>query len=414
MKIALGVCGGIAAYKAAEVVRLLQERGVSVQVVMTAGAQEFVRPLTFAALSGEKVITGMFGSDAEQQPNVDSAVEHIAIAQSIDALLVAPATADTLAKFAHGIAGDFLGTLYLATKAPVIVAPAMNVNMWEHPATQANLELLRQRGVRIVEPGSGYLACGMVGAGRLASPEEIVAATLEHLGISQELAGETVLITAGPTYEPIDPVRFIGNRSSGKMGYALAEAALRRGAKVILVSGPTALKPPSAAETVFVETAHQMRAAVLDRWQQASIIIMAAAVADYHVKTVSTEKIKRNGPLELQLEPNADILADLGGLRDAGGKHTPLLIGFAAETEHLLQNARAKMAKKRADAIILNDVSRSDIGFNSDRNEVTIVTATDTVTVPATGKLEIAQKILEAAIHLRRQQATLVPSPVRS
>ena len=406
MKIALGVSGGIAAYKSAEIVRLLQDRGITVQVIMTASAQEFVRPLTFAALSGEKVITGMFGSEGEHA-NLDSAIEHIAVAQSIDALLVAPATADTIAKFAQGIANDFLSTLYLATKAPVIVAPAMNVNMWEHPATQANLEILRARGVHVVEPGSGYLACGMVGAGRLAEPETIVAATLERLGISQDLAGETVLVTAGPTYEPVDPVRFIGNRSSGKMGYALAEAALRRGAKVVLVSGPTALKPPSAAETIFVETTQQMRTAVVDRWEKANLIIMAAAVADYHVKNPAVEKIKRTGPMELQLEPNSDILADLGTLRQGSGKRTPLLIGFAAETEHLLDNARKKLAAKRADAIVVNDVSRSDIGFNSDKNEVTIVTPTETIAVPEADKLEIAQKILQAAITLRRGQATL-------
>jgi phosphopantothenoylcysteine decarboxylase / phosphopantothenate---cysteine ligase len=410
MKIALGVTGGIAVYKAAEIVRQLQERGMTVQVIMTAAAQEFVRPLTFAALSGEKVITSMFGSGAEQ-PNLDSAVEHISVAQSIDALLVAPATADTLAKFAQGIANDFLSTLYLATTAPVIVAPAMNVNMWGHPATQANLDILRRRGILVVEPGSGYLACGMVGAGRLAEPEEIVAATLERLGISQDLAGETVLVTAGPTHEPIDPVRYIGNRSSGKMGYALAEAALRRGAKVILVSGPTALQPPVAAETIFVETAQQMRTAVLDRWEQADFIIMAAAVGDYHVKNLAPEKIKRTGALELQLEPNPDILADLGSLRHATGKRTPILIGFAAETEDLLENARAKLMKKRVDAIVLNDVSRTDIGFDADRNEVTIVTPTETVTVPEASKLEVAQKILEAALHIRQQQATAVSVP---
>ena len=400
MKIALGVSGGIAAYKAAEIVRQLQERGVTVQVIMTAAAQEFVRPLTFAALSGEKVITSMFGS-GDEQPNLDSAVEHISVAQSIDALLVAPATADTLAKFAQGIANDFLSTLYLATTAPVIVAPAMNVNMWEHPATQANLEILRRRGVHIVEPGSGYLACGMVGAGRLAEPEEIVAATLERLGVAQDFAGQTLLVTAGPTREPIDPVRYLGNRSSGKMGYALAEAALRRGAKVILVSGPTALQPPSAAEIIFVETAQQMRTAVLDRWEQASFIIMAAAVADYHVKNVSPEKIKRQGPLELQLEPNADILADLGSLRHATGKRSPLLIGFAAETGNLLENARAKLTRKRVDAIVLNDVSRSDIGFDSDGNEVTILTSSDTIALPEASKLEVAQKILDTALRLR-------------
>ena len=410
MKIALGVSGGISAYKAAEIVRQLQERGVHVQVVMTLAAQEFVRPLTFAALSGEKVITSMFDA-GDAQPNLDSAVEHISVAQSIDALLVAPATADVLARFAQGIANDFLSTLYLATTAPVIVAPAMNVNMWEHPAMQANLEILRSRGVHVVEPGSGYLACGMVGAGRLAEPAEIVAATLERLGVTQDLAGETVLVTAGPTHEPIDPVRYLGNRSSGKMGYALAEAALRRGAKVILVSGPTALQPPWAADTVFVETAQQMRTAVLDRWEQASFIIMAAAVADYHVKNVSPEKIKRRSAMELQLEPNADILADLGSLRHATGKHSPVLIGFAAESENLLENARTKLAKKRVDAIVLNDVARSDIGFDADRNEVTIVTPSEVIAVPEASKLEVAQKILEAAMRIRLQQATLAPAP---
>ena len=407
MKIALGVSGGIAAYKAAEIVRLLQDRGARVQVVMTAASQEFIRPLTFAALSGEKVITSMFGSSAEE-PNLDSAVEHIAVAQSIDCLLVAPATADVIAKFAQGISNDFLSTLYLATTAPVILAPAMNVNMWEHPATKANLEILRARGVHIVEPGSGYLACGMVGAGRLAEPEQIVAATLERLGVTQDLAGETVLVTAGPTHEPIDPVRYLGNRSSGKMGYALAEAALRRGAKVILVSGPTALQPPNAAETLFVETAQQMRTAVLDRWEQADIIIMAAAVADYHVKNVSQQKIKRNGAIELELEPNADILADLGNLRQAAGKTKPMLIGFAAETGNLLENARAKLVKKSVDAIVLNDVSRAEIGFNSDRNQVTIVTASDTIPMAEASKLDVATKIFETVLRLRREKTSTV------
>src|SRR5690242_5805071 len=255
MKIALGVSGGIAAYKAAEVVRLLQDRGVRVQVVMTHAAQEFVRPLTFAALSGEKVITDMFAEGGQGQPNLDAAIEHIAVAQAIDALLVAPATADVLARFAQGIANDFLTTLYLATTAPVVVAPAMNVNMWNHAATQANLDILRKRGVRIVEPGEGYLACGMTGPGRLAENEAIVAAAMEALGASQELAGETALITAGPTRERIDPVRYLTNRSSGRMGYALAEAALRRGARVLLVSGPTALPPPGGAEVTPVESA---------------------------------------------------------------------------------------------------------------------------------------------------------------
>src|SRR5438309_3583085 len=287
MKVALGVAGGIAAYKAAEIVRLLQERGIRVQVVMTEAAQEFIKPLTFAALSGEKVITGMFAGSGTEQPNIDSAVEHIAVAQSIDALLVAPATADILGRFAHGIATDFLTTLYLATTAPVVVAPAMNVNMWNHEATQANIETLKKRGVRVVAPDSGYLACGMTGPGRLAENEAIVAALMETLGASQDLAGETVLITAGPTREKIDPVRYLTNRSSGRMGYALTEAASRRGARVLLVSGPTALPAPGAAELTEVESTEQMRDAVLNLLPQATIVIKTAAVSDYRPKSVA-------------------------------------------------------------------------------------------------------------------------------
>src|SRR3984885_2049716 len=298
MKIALGVTGGIAAYKAAEIVRLLQDRGIRVQVIMTRAAQEFVRPLTFAALSGEKVITGMFATGMfapgeepeEQEPNIDSAIEHIAVAQAIDALVVAPATADVLAHFAQGIASDFLTTLYLATTAPVIVAPAMNVNMWNHPATQANLQILRQRGVQIVEPGAGYLACGMIGAGRLAANETIIAAVMEALGASQDFSGETVLITAGPTREKIDPVRYLTNRSSGRMGCALAETALRRGARVLLVMGPSWLTPPGAAELTRVESTEEMRDAVLKLLPQASVVIKTAAVSDYRPKAAASQK----------------------------------------------------------------------------------------------------------------------------
>src|SRR5271167_1436194 len=311
MKIALGVTGGIAAYKAAEIVRLLQDRGIRVQVIMTRAAQEFVRPLTFAALSGEKVITGMFLPGEEQAANIDSAIEHIAVAQSIDTLVVAPATADVLAHFAQGIASDFLTTLYLATTAPVVVAPAMNVNMWNHPATQANLEILRQRGVKIVEPGSGYLACGMTGSGRLAENEAIVAALLEALGASQDLNGETVLITAGPTREKIDPARYLTNRSSGRMGYAVAEAALRRGARVLLVSGPTALTPPGAAEVTRVESAEEMRQVALKLLPQATIVIKTAAVSDYRPKSPVSQKIKRSGHMTLDLEPTVDIVSEI-------------------------------------------------------------------------------------------------------
>jgi len=405
MKIALGVCGGIAAYKAAEIIRLLQARGIRVQVIMTASAQEFIRPLTFAALSGEKVITSMFAAEAGAEPNIDSAIEHIAVAQSIDALVVVPATADVLAKFAQGIANDFLTTLCLATIAPVVVAPAMNVNMWEHPATQGNLEALRKRGVKIVEPGSGYLACGMAGPGRLAENEAVVAAVLEALGASQDLAGETVLITAGPTQEKIDPVRYLTNRSSGRMGYALAEAALRRGARVLLVSGPVALKPPSAAELTSVESASRMRDAVLRLLPESSIVIKAAAVADYTVSNPPEQKIKRTGRMSLDLEPTSDILAEI-----ARRKASQVIIGFAAETENVLDNARKKLASKSLDAIVVNDVSREGIGFDSERNAVTILTADETIEVPETSKWEVAQRVLDCAVRLKKSRGVLAPS----
>ncbi|HXZ31472.1 MAG TPA: bifunctional phosphopantothenoylcysteine decarboxylase/phosphopantothenate--cysteine ligase CoaBC [Terriglobales bacterium] len=401
MKIVLGVSGGIAAYKAAEIVRLLQERGIRVQVIMTRAAQEFVRPLTFAALSGEKVITDMFAA-GDEAPNIDSAIEHIAVAQSIDALLVAPATADVLARFAQGIANDFLSTLYLATTAPVVVAPAMNVNMWNHPATQANLEILKKRGVRVVEPGTGYLACGMTGPGRLAENEAIVAAALEALGASEELGGETVLITAGPTREKIDPVRYLTNRSSGRMGYALAEAALRRGARVLLVTGPTALAPPDAAEVTRVESAEDMRNAILKLLPRATIIIKTAAVADYRPKSIQSQKIKRTGPISLELEPTADILGEI-----ARHKQGQIVIGFAAETQNALENARKKLAAKSLDAIVVNDVSREGVGFDSDRNAVTIITQHDVVEVPETSKWEVAQRVLDQVIRLREHKPVL-------
>jgi phosphopantothenoylcysteine decarboxylase / phosphopantothenate---cysteine ligase len=405
MKVALGVTGGIAAYKAAEIVRLLQDRGIRVQVVMTRAAQEFVRPLTFAALSGEKVITGMFSPDEEHAANIDSAIEHIAVAQSIDALLVAPATADVLAHFAQGIASDFLSTLYLATTAPVVVAPAMNVNMWNHPATQANLETLRRRGVKIVEPDSGYLACGMTGAGRLAENEAIVASVLEALGASQDLSGEAVLITAGPTREKIDPARYLTNRSSGRMGYAIAEAALRRGARVLLVSGPTALTPPVAAEITRVESTEQMRDAVMNLLPQSTIVIKTAAVSDYRAKSASAQKIKRKGPITLELEPTADILKEI-----SSRKQSQIIVGFAAETENVLENARQKLAAKQLDAIVVNDVSREGIGFDSDRNEVTIITNDEVVEVPETTKWEVAQRVLDQVVRLRQRRK----SPVKA
>jgi phosphopantothenoylcysteine decarboxylase / phosphopantothenate---cysteine ligase len=401
MKVALGVTGGIAAYKAAELVRLLQDRGLRVQVIMTRAAQEFVRPLTFAALSGEKVITDLFGAGAEE-PNIDSAVEHIAVAQAIDALVVAPATADVIAKFAHGEANDFLTTLFLATTAPVVVAPAMNVNMWDHPATKANIETLKRRGVNVVDPDSGYLACGMVGAGRLAANDKIVDATLRSLNAMPDLAGETVLITAGGTREPIDPVRYIGNRSSGRMGYALAEAALRRGAKVILVSGPSALKPPANATFIPIQTAAEMRNAVMSSLSEATIIIKAAAVSDFTVRQVAPEKIKRKGPITLELEPTADILAEIGAQ-----KNGRIVVGFAAETEHILQNARKKLQAKSLDAIVLNDVSQPGIGFDSERNAVTILTPTGAENIPETSKWEVAHRVLDKVVKIKQQRQNL-------
>jgi phosphopantothenoylcysteine decarboxylase/phosphopantothenate--cysteine ligase len=395
MKIALGVSGGIAAYKAPEIVRLLQDRGIRVQVVMTRAAQEFVRPLTFAALSGEKVITDLFGSESGDA-NVESAIEHIAVAQAVDALVVVPATADLLARFAQGIASDFLSTLYLATTAPVVVAPAMNVNMWNHAATQANLDILRKRGVRIVEPGDGYLACGMTGSGRLAENDTIVTAVMEALGASQDLAGETILVTAGPTREKIDPVRYLTNRSSGRMGYAIAEAALRRGARVLLVSGPTSITAPGAAELTSVQTAEEMLAAVLKLLPESTIVIKTAAVADFRPKAAAGQKIKRKGAMTLELEPTADILAEI-----ARRKTSQLVIGFAAETEKVLENARKKLASKSLDAIVVNDVSHEGVGFDSDRNAVTIISQSDVVAVPETSKWEVAHRVLDQVVKLR-------------
>jgi phosphopantothenoylcysteine decarboxylase/phosphopantothenate--cysteine ligase len=402
MKIALGVTGGIAAYKAADIARRLQERGIRVQVVMTESAQEFVRPLTFAALTGEKVITEMF-SQRDSNSTLDSSVEHIGVAQSIDGLLVAPATAATLSRFATGLSEDFLSTLYLATLAPVVVAPAMNVNMWRHAATQANLQTLRARGVTVVEPGEGYLACGMTGEGRLADTDAIVAALLDRLARAQDLKGEQVLISAGPTYEAIDPVRYLGNRSSGKMGYALAEAALRRGARVTLVSGPTALEAPPVEELVAVESSAQMRQALLERFGRATVTIMTAAVSDFTPAEVAAQKIKRESTadsgLHLELRPTADILAELSARRSPG----QLLIGFAAETEKLAENALRKLERKKLDAIVVNDVSRPGLGFGSDRNAGEIITATGSTVIEEMTKTEMAHRILDAVVRLRAE-----------
>jgi phosphopantothenoylcysteine decarboxylase / phosphopantothenate---cysteine ligase len=399
MKIALGVTGGVAAYKAAELVRRLQQEKLDVQVVMTRAAQEFITPLTFAALTGQKVITEIFGAENAAPANVESAIEHIAVAQRIDLLLVAPATADSLAKFAQGLAGDFLSTLFLATKAPVVVAPAMNVNMWEHAATQENLATLRARGVQVVAPDEGYLACGMVGAGRLASTDAIMLKVRDVLGLRHDLDGQTVLITAGPTCEDIDPVRFLTNRSSGKMGYALAEAAQRRGARVILVSGPTDLKVPEGVDWVPVRTTEQMHRAVRERAAEANIVVMAAAVSDYRPAATHEQKMKRSdGGLTLTLEPTPDILAELG--KDKGNR---VIIGFAAETNNVAENARGKLARKSADMIVANDVTQEGAGFDTDTNIVTMyLPGAPEISLPKMNKFDVANRIFDQALSIRK------------
>lgn len=399
MDIVLGVGGGIAAYKSAELARVLQERGCTVQVVMTAGAQEFVQPLTFAALTNRKVITGLFGTRTSEEV-LSSAVEHIRVAQEHRLLAVAPATADLLAKFAHGIADDFLTTLYLAFTGPVVLAPAMNSNMWSHPATEQNVATLRARGHIIVEPEEGLLACGVTGPGRLADPQRIADAVTANAAQRRDLEGETVVITAGPTQEPLDPVRFITNRSSGKMGYALAEAAAARGATVVLISGPVHLPAPYGVTVENVRTALEMRQAVFDHLEEATIIVKSAAVADYHLATVPTQKVKKTAMrLSLDLEPTPDILAEVGQK-----KGDRLLIGFAAETENLLGEARRKLESKNCDMVVGNLVGAAGAvtGFESDENEVVLALRTgETVPIPRGPKREVADKIFDQALRLR-------------
>lgn len=399
MRVTVAVSGGIAAYKAAELVRALQRQQVEVHVVMTAAAQKFVQPLTFAALTGHRVITSLWDESGSQEPSAEqNGIDHIAEAQWTEALVVAPATANILAKFAHGVADDFLSTMYLATEAPVLVAPAMNVNMWTHPATQGNLETLRQRGVRVIDPESGDLACGMVGAGRMADPEAIAAVVLSAINRRRDLAGEVVLVTAGGTREAVDPVRFLGNRSSGKMGYALAEAAQSRGARVILVSGPTALHPPARCELVKITTADEMRSAVLDRMNDATMVIKAAAVADYRPIVVAEHKLKRSGPLTLELAPTEDILAEVVRRRRPG----QLIVGFAAETQNQMENGRAKLLKKGADAIVVNDVAGDGVGIDADTNAATFLTKNTANDLPAMPKRELADRIFDEILTLRR------------
>ncbi len=405
MRVTVGVSGGIAAYKAAELVRALQRQALEVHVVMTEAATRFIQPLTFAALTSHKVITSLWDEAGSSDTAAEqSCIDHIGEAQWAEALVVAPATANILARFAHGIADDFLTTMYLATQAPVLVAPAMNVNMWEHPATQANLELLRQRGVRVIEPGTGALACGMVGPGRMAEPEAIADAVLNALGRRHDMAGEVVLVTAGGTREALDPVRFLGNRSSGKMGYALADAAQSRGARVILVSGPSALHPPTHCELIKVTTADQMRSAVLERMADATMIIKAAAVADYRPVHVSDQKLKRTGPLTLELAPTEDILAEVVRQRRPG----QLIVGFAAETENSKENGRAKLLRKGADAIVANDISGDTLGIDADNNAATFLTLTTAIDLPEMPKRKLADRILDEIVTLRRPRSLVV------
>ena len=389
MLIALGVTGGIGAYKAVEVARGLQKRGHEVVAIMTAAATRFVGPVTFEAITRRRVITDQF------EPGTNADIEHIALASSIDLLLIAPATANILGKLANGLADDFLSTLYTATRAPVLVAPAMNSQMFAHEAVRRNLDTLASRGVRFVEPGEGYLACGWIGKGRLAEPEEIVAAAEAMLRPEGPLCGARVLVTAGPTYEDLDPVRYLGNRSSGRMGFALAGEAARRGAEVTLIAGPTPIEPPAVGEVVRVRGAAEMHGAVLHHAERADVVIMAAAVADYTPERRADQKIsKRDDELVVVLKKTPDILADLGARRAASGRG-PLLVGFAAETENVVTRAAAKRDAKQVDLIVANDVSREDAGFEVATNAVTIVGSDGPETLPLQPKDRVAMAILD-------------------
>jgi phosphopantothenoylcysteine decarboxylase/phosphopantothenate--cysteine ligase len=398
MLIALGVTGGVGAYKAVEVARGLQKRGHEVVAIMTAAATEFVGPLTFEAITRRRVITDQFESGA----NAD--IEHIALASSIDLLLIAPATANIIGKMAHGIADDFLSTLYMATRAPVLVAPAMNTQMFAHEAVRANLDMLAARGVRFVEPGEGYLACGWIGKGRLAEPEEIVAAAEAVLGPATPLTGKQIVVTAGPTYEDFDPVRFVGNRSSGKMGFAIAAEAARRGARVTLVAGPSSLAPPSVEHLVRVRSAAEMHRAVMASAPDADAVVMAAAVADYRPIIRAEHKVsKGGGNLTVEFEPTRDILGELGARRESGSG--PVLVGFAAETQDVVERATAKRRAKHLDLVVANDVSRPDAGFDVDTNAVTIVSDAGSESLPVLPKSRVAAEILDRVATLLEARA---------
>ena len=399
--IILGVTGGIAAYKAAEICSRLVKAGASVHVVMTEHATQFVGPATFRALTGQQVITGLWDEPHEFE------ITHIALPEKADAVLIAPATANILGKVAAGIADDMLSTMISATTAPVIFAPAMNCNMWKNPITKANVDRLASLGYRFVEPESGRLACGTEGVGRLADPDLIVQAVVDVLSIERDLSGMSIMVTAGPTHEPIDPVRFIANRSSGKMGYAIAKAAAERGARVVLVTGPTSLPIPSGVESVQVETAAEMLDAVDKYFPDMKVVIGAAAVADYTPKTSEENKIKKSDfALVLELDSTKDIMAELGRRKDGH-----ILVCFAAETEHLIEHARKKIESKHSDLIVANDVSKSGIGFGSEENEVTIIAADgSTWESPRLSKAEIAEKILDRVRDLCAHQKSGVVS----
>lgn len=403
MLVALGVCGGIGAYKAVEVARGLQKRGHDVVAVMTASATRFVGPITFEAITRHRVITDLW------EPGTNAEIEHIALASTIDLLLIAPATANTIGKLAHGIADDFLTTLYTATRAPVLLAPAMNSQMFTHDAVRENVERLAARGVRFVEPGEGYLACGWIGKGRLAEPDDIVAAAEQVLRPAGALTGKRMVVTAGPTYEDLDPVRYIGNRSSGRMGFALADEATRRGASVTLIAGPTSVAAPAVAKFVRVRGAREMHAAVMQHADGADAVVMAAAVADYTPDTRADQKVsKSEGDLTLILRRTPDILGELGARRAAAGAPA-VLVGFAAETDDVVAKAAAKLHRKHVDLIVANDVSRSDAGFDVDTNEVTLVSADGATHVPLQSKSRVAAVILDRVEQLLVARAGATP-----
>ena len=404
VKVTVGVCGGVAAYRAVELVRGLQEAGLDPHVVMTAAAEEFVTALTFAAISGHKVITSLWNGGevptGEDGGRAESSVEHIEEAQTTTALVVVPATANVIGKMANGIADDFLTTMYLAMNQPVVVAPAMNVVMWQHAAVQANVAVLRGRGVRFVEPGAGYLACGMEGAGRLASIPEIVRAVVGVVGAPvRDMEGEVVLVTAGGTREAIDAVRFLGNRSSGRMGYALGEEARTRGAKVVLVTA-SGLEVPAGVEGVRVTSAAEMRAAVMARLGEATVVLKAAAVADFRAAAVVSGKLRREGRMTLELEATEDIVAEVVRARRAG----TTVVAFAAEVEDAVARGRRKMARKGVDAIVVNDVSRDGVGFDSERNAGTMLVGNRVVEIPEMTKREMAGKILDEVVRMRTRK----------